>query len=182
VKESQILIRRELVHIYSHTETEKTYDLTEDDFAPAVVLTRTLTDGPAGYTPVAVLAYEDEDCRLDIGNGTINGDAWTVEAEGTPETVWFKVRLSKGGGTAAYYSRLVSVSGVPALGKADIALAIEGYAITFDANEGGIVSAAHRGLGSFCKEVKYPRQNRGFVFVSRSKRFVLERPKGGFGC
>jgi hypothetical protein len=136
VKGSQTLIRREVVHIYSHTETEKTYSLTEEDFAPAVVLAGTLTGGLAGYTPSGVVAYEDADCRLDIGEGTADGDAWTVEAEGTPETVWFKVRLSKGGGTAAYYSKPVTVSGLSALGKVDIVLAIEGYTVVFDASGG----------------------------------------------
>jgi hypothetical protein len=32
------------------------------------------------------------------------------------------------------------------------------------------------------EEVKHPRQSRGLVFVNRSKRLILEPPKGGFGC
>jgi hypothetical protein len=31
------------------------------------------------------------------------------------------------------------------------------------------------------KEVKHPRQSRGLVFVNRSKRLILEPPKGGLG-
>jgi hypothetical protein len=31
-------------------------------------------------------------------------------------------------------------------------------------------------------DVKYPRQSRGLDFVNRSKRLVLEPPKGGFHC
>jgi hypothetical protein len=31
------------------------------------------------------------------------------------------------------------------------------------------------------KGVRHPRQSRGLVFVNRSKRLILEPPKGGFG-
>jgi hypothetical protein len=99
-------------------------------------LAGTLTCGLAGYTPAGVTAYEDADCRLDIGNGTAAADAWSVEVEGTPETIYFKVRLTRDDTSVYYYGKPILVSGLSASSKMGIVLPIEGYTITFDANGG----------------------------------------------
>jgi hypothetical protein len=140
MKGNQLLIRREIVHIYSYTRTEKTYLLTEADFAPAVYLGGTLTGGIEGYSPTMVIVYEDADCRVDIGQGAVSGDAWSMEAEGTRETLYFKVQLTKdaagGDHTRVYYSKLIEVIGISTAGKMDMVLLIEAYTVTFDANGG----------------------------------------------
>jgi hypothetical protein len=140
VKGTQTLIRREIVHIYPGLITRKDYVLSDADFAPARYLGGTLTGGIEGYSPVAVTAYsypygEEYDYRTDIGQGAVVGDEWDMEAEGTSETIYLKVKLTKDGGAGAYYSKPVMMSGVP-LTKTDIVLPIEGYTVTFDAGEG----------------------------------------------
>jgi uncharacterized repeat protein (TIGR02543 family) len=135
-KGTQTLVRREVVHIYSYAETVKTYDLTEEDFAPSVYLAGTLTGGIEGYTAAAVFAYEDEEGQIEIGQGAVTEDAWDVEAEGTRETVYFKVKLSKDEDSGAYYSTPVVVSDIPVLGKTDLMLPVQGYTVTFDPNDG----------------------------------------------
>jgi hypothetical protein len=135
-KGTQPLIRREVVHIYSSTETCHAYDLTEADFASEVYLAGTLSGGIEGYSPVAVIAYEDAACGTPIDESEVSGGAWGMAVEATSATVYFKVKLEKGGFND-YYSKPVSVSGsFPVTGKTDIALAVAGYTVTFDAKGG----------------------------------------------
>jgi hypothetical protein len=155
MKGTQPLIRRELVHIYSHTETFTSYALTEADFAPVIRLGGTLTGGFDGYGPSAVIVYEDAECQTPIDESAVTNDgAWSVAVEDTLETVYFKIQLEKdmdneghdsdavtgfpanGKTDIVYYSKPTAVTGFPTSGKADIALPITGYTITFDANGG----------------------------------------------
>jgi hypothetical protein len=133
LKGVQPLVRRETVHIYSSTETYKSYTLTAGDFAAVIYLGGVLSGGIAGYTPVAVAAYEDAAGRVPIDESAV-GEGWRLAVEDTLDTVYFKVRLEKDGET--YYSKLVTVSDIPASGRLDIDLAIEGYTVTFDASGG----------------------------------------------
>jgi hypothetical protein len=134
-KGTQPLIRREVVHIYSSTETYKAYNLSEADFASAVYLAGTLSGGIGGYSPVAVIAFEDAACGIYIDESEVSGGAWGLAVEATSATVYCKVKLEKGG-SGEYYSKPVSVSGFPVTGKTDIALAVAGYTVTFDAKGG----------------------------------------------
>jgi hypothetical protein len=136
---AQPLIRREVVHIYSFTETSQAYHLTEADFASQVYLAGTLSGSIDGYTPVAALAYEDEACDTLIDESAVTGDddAWGLAVEAASATVWFKVQLEKDG-SVKYYSKPIPVTGLTASGKMDIPLPVAGYTITFDAN-GGVI-------------------------------------------
>jgi hypothetical protein len=133
LKGVQPLVRRETVHIYSSTETYKSYTLTTGDFAAVIYLGGVLSGGIAGYTPVAVAAYEDAAGSVPIDESAVS-EGWRLAVEDTLGTVYFKVRLEKDGET--YYSKLVTVSDIPASGRLDIDLAIEGYTLTFDASGG----------------------------------------------
>jgi hypothetical protein len=108
-----------------------------------VFLGGTVTGGLGGYSPVAVYAYDDADCGVNagIGEGAVSAGAWSMAAEGTLETVWFKVKLEKDGDTGAYYGKPVSISVIPDTDRMDIVVPIEGYTVTFNASgdffEGG---------------------------------------------
>jgi hypothetical protein len=132
MKGTQPLIRREVVHIYSSTQTYVSYYLTEADFAPAIYLGGTITNGFEGYHPVAVIAYEDAEGSVFIDESAVTDGVWKMEVEGT--LVYCKVRLEKDG--AVYYGKPTLVSGFPVSGKTDFVLPIEGYTVTFDANGG----------------------------------------------
>ncbi|MDR1221139.1 MAG: leucine-rich repeat protein [Treponema sp.] len=132
VKGHQPLIRREAVHIYSYTETYASYYLTETDFAPAIYLGGTITNGFEGYNPVAVIAYEDAEGSVLIDESAVTDDVWKLIVEDT--LVYCKVRLEKDG--AVYYSKPTLVNGFPVSGKTDLVLPVEAYTVTFDANGG----------------------------------------------
>jgi hypothetical protein len=101
MKGSQPITRREVIHIYSSIETYKSYALTEADFASAIALGVTLTNGFAGYSPTAIAFYEDAQYGVAIDESAVTGGAWNMEVEGTLGTVYFKVKLEKDG--AEYY-------------------------------------------------------------------------------
>jgi hypothetical protein len=187
VKGSQTLVRREVVHIYSYTTTTKDCALTEADFASAVYLAGTLTSGLEGYTPVWVNVYEDAACHVDIGDGSTSETAWSVEVEGTPETAYVKVRLSKDGdaGGAAYYSKPVVVAGIPLAGRTDIAVPVEGYTVTFNAN-GGVFEDGEDTVALEAPEngtltpPSAPQSEREFAgWYSEGRRFTEETPVEG---
>jgi hypothetical protein len=187
VKGSQTLVRREVVHIYSYTTTTKDYALTEEDFAPAVYLTGTLTGGVEGYAPTGISAYGDAKCQTDIGAGEASGGVWNMEVEAPPETVYVKVRLSKdgGAGTNVYYSKPFAVSGVSATGRTGIAVPVEAYAVIFDANggvfEGGAASVAMTAPeNGTLTPPSAPQSEREFAgWYSASGRFTAETPVEG---
>jgi hypothetical protein len=136
MKGTQPLIRRETVHVYSYTETYKSYTLTAGDFAAVIYLGGVLSGDIDGYTPVAVVAYGDEDADDSAffdESALSESEDWSLVVEDTFDTIYFKVRLAKDGET--YYSRLI-MKDIPANGKMDIELPVEGYTITFDANGG----------------------------------------------
>jgi hypothetical protein len=134
LKGTQPLVRQETVHIYSGTETSKSYALTEKDFAPVLCLGGTLSGGIAGYSPVAVAVFEDAECNVLIDESALTSGTWSLAVEDTRDTVYFRVRLEKDGET--YYSKAVSLNGFPASGAEDLVLPLEGYAVTFDAGGG----------------------------------------------
>jgi hypothetical protein len=147
MKGTQPLIRQEVVHIYSYTETYKFYNLTDTDFASAFYLGGTLnTDlqalpsllnlstslsGP--ITPTAVRAYADAEGSVFIAESAVdNSGEWRLVVGDT--LVYCKVKLENNG--SVYYSKPVAVTNFPAIGDTDIKLSVEPYTITFHANGG----------------------------------------------
>jgi hypothetical protein len=117
--------RREIVHIYSHTATAKAYNFGSGDFTGSKYLAGTVDKGTfTAFTPVMVYAYGE----TELGSGAVSGNAWDMVIEGTPETVHFKVKLTKDG-IGEYYGKLEEVTDIPLAGKSDIGLTVRGYTV-----------------------------------------------------
>jgi hypothetical protein len=129
-QERQSAVKGEIVHIYSDTESEKSYAFTAKDFADEVVLGGKI-EYP-GYTLQDIVAYEHAGYDA-VGWAYIDGDNWDITIPASHERVYLIVELLRDDGTLCHSKpELYPADGssISAEGDTNITLAIEKFKLS----------------------------------------------------
>ncbi|MFP3042975.1 formylglycine-generating enzyme family protein [Treponema primitia] len=145
---SQIAAKGDIVHIYSDTQTEKSYTFKPEDFADRIFLAGTAVS--SGYTPVWMFFYEDEECINQIDNAIVVGGEWELFIPSSLDKIFIKTELEKDGTLSFSKAEIYPAGGgsIPAGGDEHISLAVEKYGIRKNPMSGGnlvVPSAAFAG-------------------------------------
>jgi uncharacterized repeat protein (TIGR02543 family) len=162
------------VHIYPGlTTTAEGEDFTfiDADFVEQKNLAGTveITGVPQDKTVdwVKVQPYEDANCTIPLAEeeSTSQNGSWLFTIPASIANVWFKVTMKLGGSTSEYDAPGASVTGLPAIGRKDIALSpVYRVAVIFDTGGGSAIAPVTANAGSLVYRPAANPAKTGYIF------------------